>query len=86
MPKIPGEFQVIEQPLTYTVRQAAELLHTNVSGINRLINSGYIRALEPRGTRLIYRKTLIEFIEKWEGYNLSDPSNPIKLNNSNDAS
>ncbi len=66
-------------PLTYTVKQAAEILHTNESGIRALIKSGQLRVLRPRGTTLIYSKTLIDFIEDCEGWDLSDPYNPIKV-------
>lgn len=78
-PKPDGEMIVVDTPLTYTVKQAAEILHTNESGIRALINSGKLRALRPRGTTLIYRKSLIEFIENCEGWNLSDPYNPVKI-------
>lgn len=80
MPKLSGEIIVADIPLTYTIKQAAEMLHTSTDGIYTLIRAGKLKVLRPRGTMLIYRKTLIEFIESCEGWNLSDPYNPVKIN------
>lgn len=74
-----NELITVNTPLTYTVRQAAEILHTSPKGIYELIKAGKLKILRPRGSILIYRKTLIEFIESCEGWNLSDPYNPVKI-------
>lgn len=80
MPKLNGEIIVADIPLTYTIKQAAEMLHTNTNGIYALVKAGKLRVLKPRGSTLIYRETLIEFIKNCEGWNLSDPKNPVKIN------
>ena len=79
MSKVNQELNLQEVYLTYTVKQAAELLHTSIGGVYELIKAGHIRVLKPRGTTLIYRKTLIEFIENCEGWNLKDPFKPVKI-------
>ena len=79
MPKLSGEIIVADIPLTYTIKQAAEMLHTNTNGIYALAKAGKIKVLKPRGTTLIYRQDLIDFIESCRGWNLSDPKNPVKI-------
>jgi len=79
MSKVAQELNLQEVYLTYTVKQAAELLHTNIGGIYQLIKAGHIRVLKPRGTTLIYRQDLIDFIENCRDWNLKDPFNPVKI-------
>lgn len=79
MPKLSGEITVVDKPITYTIKQAAEMLHTSTDGIYTLVKAGKIRVLKPRGTTLIFRDTLIEFVKSCEGWNLSDPKNPVKI-------
>ncbi len=51
-----NELITVDTPLTYTMRQAAEILHTSPKGIYELIKAGNLKILRPRGSILIYRK------------------------------
>lgn len=79
MSKVAQELNLQDVYLTYTVKQAAEVLHTNISGVYQLIKAKHIRILKPRGTILIYRQDLIDFIERCRDWNLKDPFHPVKI-------
>ena len=57
-----------------TVAETAKLLKTNTNYVYDLINKGLLSALK-LGSYKIRRSTLMEFLEKFEGYDLTDLNN-----------
>lgn len=68
----------------YTTSQVAELIHTNRNYVGELIKAGVLPYLK-MGSRKIRKTALDEFLEKWEGWDLTDPYNPVKLENAPEA-
>ena len=66
--------------LIYTVKEVADILHTNKNYVYELIKHGLLPALK-LGSLKIRREALIKFLDDNEGKNLTDPSNVILLNN-----
>lgn len=62
----------------YTINEVAELLGTSAQQVYKLISAGLIPALK-LGRLKIRPAALEAFLEKYEGYDLSDPSNPQPL-------
>lgn len=71
------------EDILYTVPQVAELIHTNQNYVGALINSGILPYLK-MGHRKIRKSALDNFLEKWEGWDLTDPYNPVKVGEQND--
>lgn len=62
----------------YTVPEVAKLLKTNTSYVYKLKNSGLLQFLQIG--RLKCRKQALEdFLEKWDGWDISDPFNPVRI-------
>lgn len=57
----------------YTVKEISQLLHTNISLIYRLIELGLLPALK-LGSLRVRKEALTEFLQKYEGCDLSDPT------------
>lgn len=66
------------EDVLYTVAETAKLLKTNTNYVYDLINKGLLSALK-LGSYKIRRSTLMEFLEKFEGYDLSDVNNVKEL-------
>lgn len=66
------------EDLLYTVKQVSTLLKTNPSYVYRLINSGLLPALK-LGSVKIRVQALHDFLEKYEGKDVTDPSNVVEL-------
>ena len=62
------------QDILYTVAEVAKLIKTNPAYVYELIKKGLLPVLKLRGYK-VRRTSLLEFLEKYEGYDLSDPSN-----------
>ena len=62
------------EDVLYTVAETAKLLKTNTNYVYDLINKGLLSALK-LGSYKIRRSTLMEFLEKFEGYDLTDLNN-----------
>ena len=62
------------QDILYTVAEVAKLIKTNPAYVYELIKKGLLPALKLRGYK-IRRTSLLEFLEKYEGYDVSDPLN-----------
>lgn len=60
--------------MLYTVKEASKILKTNTDYIYSLIRKGYLRCLK-LGSYKIKKSTLEEFLEKYEGYDLTDLDN-----------
>ena len=68
----------------YTTAQVAELIHTNTNYVGELIKSGILPYLK-MGHRKVRKSALEDFLAKWEGWDLTDPYNPVKLKNAPEA-
>ncbi|KXG75583.1 helix-turn-helix domain-containing protein [Thermotalea metallivorans] len=62
------------QDILYTVAEVAELVKCNNAYIYSLIKAGLLPALK-LGSMKIRRTALLEFLEKYEGKDLTDPFN-----------
>ncbi|SCJ11267.1 helix-turn-helix domain-containing protein [Intestinibacter bartlettii] len=61
----------------YTVKETAKILKVNTDSVYTLIKSGKLRALK-LGSLKVRRTTILEFLDKYDGYDLSDLEN-IKI-------
>lgn len=61
----------------YTVKETAKILKVNTDSVYTLIKSGKLRALK-LGSLKVRRTTILEFLDKYDGYDLSDLDN-IKI-------
>lgn len=59
------------ETILYTVREVAALMHTNSEYVYKLIRTGLLPALKFKSIR-VRKKALESFLEKYEGYDLSD--------------
>lgn len=62
----------------YTVKEVSEILMVNISVVYDLIKSGILKALK-LGRYKIRRTTLLEFLEEYETYDITDLNNIKKL-------
>lgn len=62
------------QKILYTVKEVAEILHTNPAYVYSLIRTGHLPALR-LGAYKIRHETLIKFLADHEGEDLRDPEN-----------
>lgn len=60
------------EKVIYTVKEAAELLKTNVDYVHRLRKAGVLPFIK-LGSYKIRKEALDEFLAKYEGYDLTDP-------------
>ena len=63
------------EKLLYTVKEVSELLHTNQAYVYSLIKAGLLPVLK-LGSYKVRKNTLDEFLQKFEGLDLTDPKNP----------
>lgn len=59
------------EDLLFTVKETSKILKTNTNYVYRLIKCGYLKCLK-LGSYKIRKKTLNEFLEKYEGKDLTD--------------
>ena len=62
----------------YTVKEVSKILKVNVHKVYDLIKSGLLPALK-LGSLKVREESLNEFITKYDGYDLTDFNNPVKL-------
>jgi excisionase family DNA binding protein len=62
----------------YTVAEAAKLIKTNPAYVYQLIHAGLLPVLK-LGSIKIRRTALLDFLEKYEGYDLTNPNDIKKL-------
>lgn len=67
-----------EYDVLYTVAEVAKLLKTNPATVYELIKSRVLPALK-LGCYKIRKTSLLEFLEKYEGKDLTDPRNITDL-------
>ena len=67
------------EDVLHTVSEVAKLIKTNPAYVYKLIKLGLLPALK-LGSYKIRRVALMEFLEKYEGKDLTNPSNITDLN------
>ena len=67
-------------PVLYTVKEVARLLKTNVDYVHSLRKAGLLPCLK-LGQFKVRREALLDFLLKYEGYDLSDPFCVKEINN-----
>lgn len=67
--------------LLYTVKEASEIMKTNVNYVHELRKKGLLPFLK-LGSYKVRASALEAFLEKYEGYDLTDPGNikPLDTN------
>lgn len=68
----------VKNEMVYTVKEVSEILRCGKAYVYKLINTGQLKCLR-LGTIKIRKSTLEEFLSKWDGYDMTDPSNPSKI-------
>jgi excisionase family DNA binding protein len=68
-----------EYDILFTVSEVAKLIKTNPATVYKIINAGLLPVLK-LGCYKIRKDALIEFLEKYEGKDLSDPHDVKDLN------
>lgn len=66
------------EEILYTVAEVAKLIKTNTNYVYELIKKGFLPALK-LGSYKVRRATLLEFLEKYEGKDLTDLNNIVDL-------
>lgn len=69
---------VVPEKILYTVKEVSTIMHTNTGYVYQLISSGLLPALK-LGSLKIRHATLMKFLNEYDGYDLTDPSNIEKL-------
>lgn len=64
--------------ILYTVKEVAEIMHTNTTYVYKLINTGLLPALK-LGSFKIRHETLMNFLEQYEGKDLTNPENVTSI-------
>lgn len=67
-----------DESILYNVKQAAEVMSVRPGCIYLLIKKGVLPALRIEGYK-VRRSTLLDFAEKYEGYDFSNPDEVKKL-------
>lgn len=67
------------EDVLYIVKEVSQLIKTNVGYVYNLIKKGYLPALN-LGSLKVRRASLLEFLEKYDGKDLSDLDNIKDLN------
>lgn len=66
------------EEVLYTVAEASKLIKTNPAYVYKLINAGLIPVIK-LGSIKIRKSSLLEFLEKYEGMDLTDPTEIKKI-------
>lgn len=64
----------MKEKILYTVKEVADIIHTNPTYVYKLIKLGLLPALK-LGSYKIRHESLMAFLESNEGFDLTDPSN-----------
>ncbi len=68
-----------ENNILYTVKEVSELLKTNVDYVHKLRKAGVLPFLK-LGQYKVRRQALLDFLERYEGKDLTDPFQIKELN------
>lgn len=66
------------EDMLYTVPEVAAILKTNVDYVYKLQKAGLIKFMKI-GRLKCRKKALDDFLEKFDGFDISDPSNPVPI-------
>lgn len=61
------------EKMVFTVKEVAEIIHTNTSYVYSLIRTGLLPALK-LGSYKVRRESLVEFLKAYEGEDLTKPT------------
>lgn len=67
-----------QQQMLHTIAETAEILHTNISYVHRLRRAGLLPCIK-LGCYKVRDDALREFLQKYEGWDLTDPEHPAKI-------
>lgn len=70
--------QSVQVKRLYSVTEVCKLLGVGKAKVYQLIKDGYLPALKLGGLK-VRKETLDEFLAKFEGYDLSDINNIVKI-------
>jgi len=65
---------MMQTEMVYTVKEVAAILKTNVDYVYKLQKSGLLRFMKI-GNLKCRKSTLEDFLQKYDGYDISDPTN-----------
>lgn len=66
------------EELIYTATEVSKIIKTNRKYVYDLMNAGLLPYIV-LGSKKVLRKSLIQFLESYEGHDLSDPDNIRKI-------
>lgn len=69
--------------IIYTMKEISKLLHISTGYAYKLVNQGLLPAIK-LGSLKVRKETLLNFLKKYEGYDLTDVSNIIPLQAKNE--
>ncbi len=69
----------MEEDILYTVKQVSKIMHSNPNYVYSLINAGLLPVLK-LGNYKVRKTALLDFLEKYEGKDLTDPTKIMDLN------
>lgn len=72
--------QIESEPILYTVKEVANILKTNIDYVHSLRKAGLLPFLK-LGQYKVRRQALLDFLCKYEGYDLTNPFYVKELNN-----
>ncbi len=72
-----------DENIIYTMKEVSKLLHISIGYTYKLVNKGLLPAIK-LGSLKVRKETLINFLKKYEGYDLSDVSNIVLLHSKKD--
>ena len=61
-----------------TIKDVAAEMHVNINYVHKLRKAGLLQVLKI-GNYKVRRQTLDQFYSKWEGWDLTNPEEPKKL-------
>lgn len=64
--------------MLYTVKEVSEIMKCNVDYVHRLRKAGLLPFIK-LGCYKVRKESLEEFFKTWNGWDLTDPKNPRRL-------
>lgn len=64
--------------MLYTVKEVSEILKCNVDYVHRLRKAGLLDFIK-LGCYKVRKESIEEFLATWNGWDLTDPQNPKRL-------
>lgn len=64
--------------MLYTVKEVSEILKCNVDYVHKLRKAGLLQFIK-LGCYKVRKESLEEFLATWNGWDLTDPKNPTRL-------